>query len=1063
MTTSIAKISDNMAKKAEFGRRLLPNVIDEIAQEEPSRECFSIPRSSKPEDGWQAITFKEYSNAINHISYLIVEKCGHAPPNTTPTLAYIGPNDIRYVVLLIAAIKAGYKALFISPRNSDEAQMNLFDKTDCQFICFPASHRVTVQQWVQKRAMLAVEVPPIDSWFPSHEVKPFPYGKTFEQAEWEPLVVLHTSGSTGLPKPVVVRQGMLAVSDAYHNVPNWKGLPTFIRVWSEYSKRQLAPFPLFHAGGLYLFFTRAIYWGNPVALGVADRPLSADLAVECLKNVDVEGILLAPMVLEEMSQSAHYIQALSKLKMVIFGGSHLSRDSGNKLSSGGVKLVNAIAATEFSPFPMYVQSDPDLWQYFVINSDIFGAEWRRMEVEDDVYRLVIVRKNEHPGYQTCFYTFPDNQEYDTGDIYKPHPTLPDYWLYCGRLDNIVVFSSGEKINPTAIEEKLERHPLVKGALVLGFGRLQAGLLVEPLKHPKDDQETQQFIDNVWPSVEEVNRETGSHGQISRSFVMFSNPQKPLPRGGKGSIQRANALKLYQEEIDELYEKGGEVADATVTPIDLGSVDALVESIRQLFQLRVGHKGKGLDPDTDFFSAGIDSLQVINACRLIRAGLQVAGHDIDVPTRAIYSNPTLRQLSTYIYSTARDGTVSVSGDDKHATQAMETLRKRYTKDYPKARENRQDPVYQGQTVILTGSTGNLGSYLLDLLTRDPAVERVICLNRADDGGKKRQAEAMEQRGLNETWNGSKCTFLHADTTQRDFGLGHETYSKLLKDVDRFIHNAWRVDFNIQFESFEPQLQGVRNIANFAAQASKRVAVTFISSVGTVGQWDSLKRGPVPEERLEDMSLPSNGYGRSKMIGSLILEDIAKHGDFPVVIIRVGQIAGSEAGAGIWAKRELIPSVIASSLYLKALPSGLARMSRVDWTPVEKIASMVLEISGASERVPARDISGYFHGVNPTASSWNQLALAVQDFYGKDRLPELISLKDWVSRLEKSRTQGSLDANPGIKLLDTFREMCAGAQEPVILDTRRILERSPSMRSATAITPDLMKRWCSQWEF
>ncbi|KAI2625808.1 acetyl-CoA synthetase-like protein [Hypoxylon sp. NC1633] len=1055
-------MSNGTLKDNEFGRRLLANVIDETAQKEPHRECFSFPRSSDPKDGWRVITFKEYANAINHISHIIVEKCGHPPAGTIPTLAYIGPNDARYVVLLIAAIKAGYAAFFISPRNPSEAQIELFNKTDCRYICFADSYRSTVKPWIQERPMEAIEVPPVDDWFPSHEVEHFPYTKTFDEAEWDPLAVLHTSGSTGMPKPVVIKQGMVAINDAYHNLPDWKGHKTFIRAWCEDSKRTWHPFPLFHAGGLYLFLMRVIYWGHPIALGLTDRPLSSDTVMECLENLDVEGVLLAPSILEEMSQSADCIEVLSKLKSVAFGGSHLSKEAGNRLAAAGVRFLNSISSTEATPYPIYAQSNPELWQYFVINSDLFGVEWRKAEAEDDLYRLVFVRQSKHPGFQSCFYTFPDKQEFDSGDLYKPHPTIPDNWICMGRSDNIIVFSNGEKLNPVSIEAEIEQHPLVKGALVIGAGRFQAALLVEPHEYPQGDKEAQHFIESIWPSVERANSETVAHGQIDRQFILLTSPEKPLPRGGKGIIQRGNSLKLYQNEITQLYENGGFMSNADIDPFNTGSEEALMESIKQALQSRLGAKGKAIDLETDFFSAGIDSLQVINATRVLRAGLEAAGHHVDVTTRIIYNNPTIRRLASFFYSVVR-GEVQLTPDgNEQDLHTMEALWKKYTECLPAAKEGRQDPLDENQTVLLTGSTGSLGSYLLDLLIKSPAVKTVVCLNRSKDSA-IRQAQAMKKRGLSDAGDQSKCIFLHADMAQPDFGLGTETYNQLLADADRFIHNAWPVNFNLTLESFEPHLQGVRNIANFAAEASKRVAVIFVSSIGTANRWNSARDGPVPEQRLEDMRLASYGYGKSKMVASLILEDAAKPGDFPLAIIRVGQIAGPEADAGSWNKQDQFPATFASSLYLKALPSSLAHLTRVDWTPVEKIAGLVVEVGGISIKVPAEDINGYFHGVNPTAVSWIEVALAAQEYYGKDRIPELVSLEEWVDKLEESGTQEAGDKNPGVKLLHQFRELATDPQPPVIYDMQRTLERSPSMRAVTAITPQLMSHWCKQWGF
>lgn len=158
---------------------------------------------------------------------------------------------------MVAAIKAGYKVrlslnliasvaltcqiLFISPRNSQEGQINLFDKTDCHTILFPKSHHNTVQPWLQERDMKPIEVGEMDKWFPEKRVPHFPYSKTYEEAEWDPVVVLHTSGSTGFPKPIVACVGMLSIGDSFNKEPAFQGSDFIFNAWAKKSKRNFFP------------------------------------------------------------------------------------------------------------------------------------------------------------------------------------------------------------------------------------------------------------------------------------------------------------------------------------------------------------------------------------------------------------------------------------------------------------------------------------------------------------------------------------------------------------------------------------------------------------------------------------------------------------------------------------------------------------------------------------------------------------------------------------------------------------------------------------------------------
>lgn len=134
-----------------------------------------------------------------------------------------------------------------------------------------------------------------------------------------------------------------------------------------------------------------------------------------------------------------------------------------------------------------------------------------------------------------------------------------------------------------------------------FHRFQPALLIEPATYPINEAEREGLIDSIWPLVVQANKETVSHGQIGREFVALTDPAKPFPRAGKGTIQRAGAVQLYQGEIDELYVNAGKSASYEAPKLDITSEHALVESIKTVFETRLD--SPHLEAETDFFSAG----------------------------------------------------------------------------------------------------------------------------------------------------------------------------------------------------------------------------------------------------------------------------------------------------------------------------------------------------------------------------------------------------------------------------------------------------------------------------
>jgi hypothetical protein len=106
------------------------------------------------------------------------------------------------------------------------------------------------------------------------------------------------------------------------------------------------------------------------------------------------------------------------------------------------------------------------WIYFGFHPRA-GFEFRKLE--DGFYEHWAVRSSDRDQvelFQGVFHTFPDLDELCYKDLYEPHPTKPDLWLYKGRTDELLVLANGEKVRPLAMEAIINSHPEVSACLVV---------------------------------------------------------------------------------------------------------------------------------------------------------------------------------------------------------------------------------------------------------------------------------------------------------------------------------------------------------------------------------------------------------------------------------------------------------------------------------------------------------------------------------------------------------------------------------------------------------------------
>ncbi|KAI0064074.1 acetyl-CoA synthetase-like protein [Artomyces pyxidatus] len=1042
---------------------LIPQAIDHRSYHDAERIALSYPKPGSPE--YVDVTWAEFGHAVDKAAWSLDEKLGARTSSDDPlkVVGVLARSDAAYMVTIYALHKIGAVPLLISPRNSRAAVVNLLKLTDSAALLTDSYNRTEADAAAAEVGSIPVfDVAPLPG--PTvEERKPFPFHFSWDAECDRPALILHTSGSTGLPKPVAWNTRFF-----WHQIyyPD-----QFIAKYNGISV--LATLPLFHGSGVALTRASLIWLGWRVVFPDTSKPVNASYLVEFCNSPRAPDVVIgAPSVIEEVVSLPGGEDVMRQRRFWFFVGAPVPPHFGDYLVKEKIHFLSMLGSTEIGQMNVLEPDGrkPEDWNYHEIRPDLdIVLEPRGSNPDGGPFELIILSKD---GWKPGSINVNINgvEGYSTSDLYVKHPSHPRLLKHSGRADDVVVLSNGEKTLSRAIEVPLEADPRVKNAIVFGTGRTQNGVLVAPADDfvfdPSNEVELAAFRNSIWSSVEKANSTSPSHSQIWKEMILVTTPGKDLPRTDKGSVKRKLAIDLYAKEIDDLYLAVESLASNNQAPLP-ATLD--VESLTPFFQALVEEAmGKPLKADDDVFASGMDSLKAIfvrnSLLSALRKDSRTETFASKVPQNFVFLYTTPQAMAEAIQSLAQTGHLADSGEEtpqQHA-DSINAMIKKYATDFPaRPPASARIPDSDGEVVILTGSTGSLGTFLLHTLLQDSRVNKVFAFNRKGSSSTfGRQTQSYQERGLDlatlrSAVSSGRLEFHEVEVNVHNFGLPSEVFEKIHSSTTLVIHNAWVLNFNWTLATFEPvHIKGLRNMLDFALTSPKATPprVAFTSSIASAGAFTS---GVVPEEPLEDpAACLSQGYARSKFVGERMLAIAAQKTDVRTLSFRIGQISGDSV-KGIWNATDNVPILVRGCQELGAIPSDW--LPFVSWVPVDTVAHTIADVCLDRARG-----AGTFHVANPKPTPWIDLVPVLEHALvpgGKTGF-ELIKMREWIDRL--IATDQSAEVNPAIRLIAFFENNLAGRGIRCRLCIDKTKEVSPALREVSGINERVFGQYLDYWK-
>ena len=335
-------------------------------------------------------------------------------------------------------------------------------------------------------------------------------------SEAEPLMYLHTGGTTGTPKVVVLPRRQI----------EWNCI-TEIAAWGL-GNDDVSPIllPMFHTGGWNLLTLSTLYVGGTVVLQRSFDPGEALSMIETYGGTHVFGVAA---IFEAMAtHDAFELTEFSSVEWFMSGGGPTPEAVMDAYRDRGETFTQGYGLTEGGPNNLYMDARrPDAAD----KPDSVGRPFPDCSIRivdgngDPVDRgetgeLEVSGPVTAAGYlETEDGTF-GGKWVSTGDLARRDGDGDVY--ITGRVDNMFV-SGGENVYPEEIEDVLARHPSIDDVAVVGVPHDRWGTVPKAVVVGSIDRE----------AVESYAEEVLAGFKRPRAIDIVTS----LPRSGPGKLDR----------------------------------------------------------------------------------------------------------------------------------------------------------------------------------------------------------------------------------------------------------------------------------------------------------------------------------------------------------------------------------------------------------------------------------------------------------------------------------------------------------------------------------------------